>query len=109
MRAAPWCPEASLSSDGDRVDSRFVWSALDCPGSFSFPQPEGRILLLGEFAARTDGPIRVGERCVLTSWYLERDGRKHMTGSAVHGEDGACRAVARGTWIEIDPAAVPAF
>lgn len=117
--AAPWIPDASLvdpgedeasSDDGVRapvVPSAFLWAALDCPGAFAFPQPEGRILLLGELQVRLDGVVRVGERCVLTSGYEGRDGRKHTTRSAIHGEDGGLRGVARGTWIELPPDAVP--
>jgi hypothetical protein len=101
-------PDASLAgADGDRVADAFLWAALDCPGAFAFPQPEGRIILLGELQARLDDSVRVGERCVLTSWYLERDGRKHLTGSALHGEDGRCVGCAKGIWIELAPDAVP--
>ena len=106
--AAPWVPDASLRRDeADVVRHEFLWAALDCPGAFSFPQPEGRVVLLGEMRVRIDADVAVGERCVLTSWYVEGDGRKHVTGSAIHGETGECRGLARGTWIEIDPASVP--
>jgi len=106
--AAPWVPDASLASAGrDEVAPEFLWAALDCPGAFAFPQPEGRIILLGELQARLDGGVRVGERCVLTSWYLERDGRKHRTGSALHGEDGRCVGHAQGIWIELAADAMP--
>jgi hypothetical protein len=106
--AAPWIPDASLVAPGsDRVAPEFLWAALDCPGAFAFPQPEDRIILLGELQVALDDGVRAGERCVLTSWYLARDGRKHLTGSALHGEEGRCVGRARGIWIEIAPDAVP--
>jgi len=111
--AAPWVPHVSLASlvpgarEGDPVPAEFVWSALDCPGAFSFPQPEGRVVLLGEMQCALSAPIALGERCVLTSWQIRVDGRKHFTGSAVHGDDGQCRGLALGLWFEVDPESVP--
>lgn len=105
--AAPWTPDESLRGEGETLPLPIVWAALDCPGAFSFPQPEGRVLLLGEMQVRSLAPIRIGESCVVTSWYFEKDGRKHRTGSALHGDDGACRAFAQSIWIEVDPASVP--
>ena len=53
------------------------------------------------------GDVELGEPCVLTSWKIGQSGRKHTTGSAIHGADGTCRGVAQGVWIEIEPDAVP--
>jgi hypothetical protein len=108
--AAPWIPDATLSlpDAGGAVAPEFLWSALDCPGGFAFVWPEGCAILLGELAARLIAPVTVGERCVLAAWEIEHAGRKHVTGSALYGEDGACRAVARGVWLEVpEPDAAP--
>ena len=105
--AAPWTPDESLRGEGDSLSIGIVWAALDCPGAFSFPQPEGRVLLLGKMKVRSLAPVEIGEACIVTSWYFEQDGRKHRTGSALHGEGGACRAYAQTLWIEVDPESVP--
>jgi len=105
--AAPWIPDPSLARDGDRVPTEFLWAALDCPGAFSFAQPEGRIILLGEMQAQIFGPVTVGERCVLTSWEIEVRGRRHFTGSALFGNSGECRGLALGVWIEVEAGAAP--
>lgn len=106
--AAPWIPDANLVAKGaDHVAPEFLWAALDCPGSFAFPQPEGRIVLLGEMRAELVGRVSAGERCVLSSWYVERDGRKHFSGSAIFGEGGRFVGRAMGVWIELAPDAVP--
>ncbi len=102
--AAPWTPDASLTTQGDCVRPEFMWAALDCPGGFSFAEPGSGAILLGEMHARLTGTVRSGERCVLAAWELRHEGRKHYTASALYGEDGACRGVARGTWFEV-PAA----
>ncbi len=115
----PWIPDASLALDpasravgpavpsaarpGSEVDPIFVWSALDCPGCFAFPQPPGALVLLGELSARIDGPVLVGGRHVVASWAIEDSGRKHVTGTALFDEDGRCLALARAIWIEVPP------
>lgn len=106
--AAPWVPDASLGSDGsDRVAPEFLWAALDCPGAFAFPQPEEKVVLLGEMQVQLTGDVSVGESCVVASWFLDRSGRKYTTGSALYNSAGRCCGVAKGIWIEIEPDAVP--
>ena len=107
--AAPWIPDPTLEASGSaRVADEFLWAALDCPGAFSFPQPEGRVVLLGEMQASGFAPVEIGEGCVVMSWEIEHSGRKHATGSAIYGADGRCRGMARGVWFEVDPESVPA-
>ena len=38
---------------------------------------------------------------------VEAQGRRHFTGTALHGESGECRGVALGLWFEVEPATVP--
>lgn len=100
--AAPWVPDASLASeDGARVAPEFLWSALDCPGAFAFPEPEKGGVLLGELTVALHGGVSVDERCVLTAWELSHDGRKHRTATVLFGESGDCRGVGLATWIEV--------
>lgn len=99
--ACPWVPDASLADDAGRVRREFLWSALDCPGAFSFDPPEGCALVLGELAAALSGPVKAGERCVAIGWELAREGRKHHTGTALFSASGELRGVARATWFEI--------
>lgn len=99
--ACPWVPDASLGDGKGRVRVEFVWSALDCPGAFSFEFPENAAVLLGEFAASLRGTVAVGERYIVLGWELARDGRHHFTGTALFSETGECRAIARATWFEI--------
>ena len=102
--ASTWTPDASLGDSRGRVRPEFLWSALDCPGAFSFEAPDGVPLLLGEFAASLRGTVSVGERCVVMGWELARDGRRHFTGTALFSEAGECLGLARATWFEAPPA-----
>ncbi len=99
--ACTWIPDPSLPSTVGRVDEAFLWAALDCPGAFSFPQPDSP-MLLGELQVEIRGPVRIGERCVLLAWAMAHDGRKHRTATALYGEAGECRGLGIATWIEIN-------
>ena len=99
--ACTWTPNALLSADGRRVRPFFVWSVLDCPGGFSFPHPENGTILLGELAVQLREPVTVGEPHVVIGWELDREGRKHHTGTALFSESGACRGVGRAIWFEV--------
>lgn len=102
MVAAPWVPDESLGGPGGMVRSEFLWAALDCPGYLATPMA-GRMALLGELAARIEGPVRVGERCVVMGWGCRSEGRKHFAGTALFGPDGGLIARAAATWIEPRP------
>jgi len=99
--ASPWVPDASLGDENGKVRPEFLWSALDCPGGFSFELADGSAVLLGELAASLSGAVSVGERCVVIGWELARDGRRHFTGTALFSESGECRGLARATWFEM--------
>jgi hypothetical protein len=98
--AAPWVPDASLCSDGELVDTPFLWSALDCPGAMVAMEDQTRPILLARMTAELPGRVRRGERCVVVGWRIARDGRKHTTGTALYGEDGTLRGASEQLWIE---------
>lgn len=104
--ACAWVPDAALGDAKGRVLTEFVWSALDCPGAFSFEFPDKTPVLLGEMAASLRAPVAVGERHIVLGWELARDERRHFTGTAIFSESGECRACARATWFEM-PAPLP--
>lgn len=100
--AAPWQPDATLAADDvdeGPVADEFLWSALDCPGAFTFATE--RPMLLGELSAEIRGSVRAGERLIVTGWETAAEGRKHFVGTAVHREDGELVALARGLWFEM--------
>jgi hypothetical protein len=97
--AAVWTP-----ADDDPV---MVWAALDCPGGWSADLP-GRPLVLGRMAVARSGSPVVGEAHVVTGWITGEDGRKVHTGTALRGPDGTVVAVARATWLAVDPASLSA-
>lgn len=98
--AAPWMPDQSLCGADGKVCSEFMWAALDCPGYFAAVN-DGRHLLLGQIAARIDRRVHAAESCVVLGWKLEREGRKHIVGTALYDDDGEPCARALATWIEV--------
>lgn len=101
MVAATWVPDESLLDASGKVATEYIWSVLDCPGAYAFPEPVSGTILLGELAVSINGPVAVGEKCVVTGWEIKHEGRKHFTGTALFGESGDCRAVAHATWFEV--------
>ena len=99
--ACPWIPDASVASAGGSVSTEFLWAVLDCPGSFTFPQPGGEAIVLGELLVELFGDVSVGERCVLVAWELAHHGRKHHTATALFGESGACHGLGLGTFLTV--------
>ncbi len=103
--AAPFVPDASLvSGPGDAIAPEFVWAALDCP-SAAPAMIEVQAAVLGRLAVEQYGPVEVGYRYIVTSWLVQRDGRKFHTAAALCTDMGNVQAVARATWIEVDAAA----
>jgi hypothetical protein len=106
--AAAWIPDPNLSAEDGLVAPEFLWSALDCPSGYaSSYDGESRSfdlapILLGRMSARIETRPRPGERCVITSWPIGRDGRKRFAEAAAYGEAGTLLATARTTWIAVD-------
>lgn len=93
--AAVWTP-----ADDDPV---MVWAALDCPGGWATDLP-GRPLVLGRMALEHRGRVTPGEPHVVMAWETGAEGRKVHTGTSLHGPGGELVAVARATWLAVDPA-----
>ena len=95
--ACTWTPE--------KDDPVLVWAALDCPGGWAADLP-GRPLVLGRMALEHRGRVAPGEQHVVQGWVAGQDGRKVHTGTALRGPDGSVVAVARATWLSVDPASI---
>jgi hypothetical protein len=105
--AAPWLPTRDLASDGEIVDSDFVWSALDCPSWFGYSmfQAEVPLVLLGRLAAEIKRSPRWDEACVVVGWTLGREGRRIECGSMLcDAEHGDVLAYSKSTWVTLKSA-----
>ncbi len=98
--ASSWTPGAEFADASGEVRSEFIWAALDCPGYFAVEQAAG-LALLGRMTMVVEQAVRAGEPLIVSGWGIERDGRKHHVGTALHRADGELVASARSTWISI--------
>lgn len=101
--AAPWrVPDAAA------VET--VWAALDCPSGWAaYFTGSRRPAVLGRLAVRIVRMPDPAEELTVTGWLVVDDGRKALTGSALHDPDGGLVAKARATWVHLDAARAAAF
>ncbi|MFH5823221.1 hypothetical protein [Georgenia sp. AZ-5] len=95
--AAAWVPEEPAAE--------LVWAALDCPGAWALGVG-GRPMVLGTMTARVHALPDAGAEHVVMAWARGVQGRKHLSGTALHAADGRLLARAEATWIAVDPAQV---
>lgn len=95
LLASAWTPDPLLAESGDAIPTEMVWAALDCPSIWAVGEfPEGGFNVLARQRVESLAPVPVGEPSIVTAWPIEHDGRKHLTGVAIHDADG--RLLARG-------------
>lgn len=99
--ALVWQPDASLADETGTIKPEFIWSALDCPGAYSFTPADNHFVLLGELNAELYRLPKVGDALRLLGWNIKADGRKHTTGTALFDVDDRCIAAARAIWFEV--------
>jgi hypothetical protein len=106
IAAALWHPDARFAGADGRIAPEFLWSALDCAGAFAFTVDGApQRMLLGRIAGRLDGSIAPGEPVTVLGWQIGREGRKLQAGTALFGEDGGLRGIARALWVMPAPVA----
>jgi hypothetical protein len=106
IAAALWRPDATFAGADGAVAPEYLWSALDCAGSFAFTvESTPQRMLLGRITARLDGRIEPGEAVIVLGWQIAREGRKLHAGTALFGADGALRGLARALWVTPPPVA----
>jgi hypothetical protein len=108
--AGTWTPDPTLDDGKGFVAPEFLWSAIDCPGSWSVigrDDPEAPMgfvspgALLGRLTGRIVRQLRIGEECTAMGWFIANDGRKYHVGTAIHTLAGELVAYSKGTWIAL--------
>jgi hypothetical protein len=101
LLASSWTPHPGLA-DGEELPAEMVWAALDCPtiwavGAF----PEGMFYVLARQRVETLAPVGLGEPAIVSAWPISHDGRKHLSGAAIHADDGTLLARGESLLIEV--------
>jgi hypothetical protein len=100
--ASPWIPAKEFADASSNIRPEFIWSAMDCPTGFAGGFPYQGKLVTGRLAVHQIAPVRAGEHCVIMSWPLSIEGRKHHAAAALYGEGKTLRTTAKATWIKLD-------
>ena len=101
LYAATWLPAPEFGDSRQLLKPEFLWAALDCPTGFAAGFPAAGKLVTGRLAVEQLQPVRVGESCLLLSWPLGMEGRKHFSAACLYQNETLC-AVARATWIRLE-------
>jgi hypothetical protein len=101
LYAATWLPAAEFGDHRQNVKPEFLWAALDCPTGFAAGFPAIGKLVTGRLAVEQFQPITVNETCLLMSWPVGIEGRKHFSAACLYQHE-KLRAVARATWIRLE-------
>ncbi len=96
--ASAWVPDSEFGDAEGNLKTEFLWAAMDCPTGFAAGFPTAGKLVTGRLAVQQLRPIHTGEGCVLMSWPLGIEGRKHFSAACLY-QNRELRALARATWI----------
>jgi hypothetical protein len=95
--AAVWLPTADLCDENNRVRSRFIWAALDCPGYFAVQEQSGAAVL-GRFTVHIEEAPGCDDPLAVVGWHISSDGRKHQAGTALYARSDLV-ALGHATWV----------
>ena len=101
LQVAAWIPAHEFGNSKHLLLPQFLWSAMDCPTGFAAGFPTAGKLVTGRLAVQQLEAIRTGVECVLMSWPLGVEGRKHFSAACLYQNEKLC-AIARATWIRIE-------
>lgn len=96
--ASAWVPDSQFGDIEGDLKTEFLWAAMDCPTGFAAGFPTAGKLVTGRLAVQQLRPIHTGCGCVLMSWPLGIEGRKHFSAACLY-QNGELCALARATWI----------
>jgi hypothetical protein len=102
LLVAAWTPDQSLAESADAIPTEMIWAALDCPSIWAVGEfPEGGFNVLARQRVESLGQVPVGEPSIVTAWPIEQDGRKHLSGVAIHDRDGQLLARGESLLVEV--------
>jgi hypothetical protein len=101
LHVAGWVPDSEFGGRDQLLHPEFLWAAMDCPTGFAAGFPTVGTLVTGRLAVQQLKGIRTGASCVLMSWPLGIDGRKHFSAACLYQDDELC-AMAKATWVRIE-------
>lgn len=100
MSLSLYRPHAVHAAADGRIDSAFLWGALDCPGAWAVQDPEDwRPAMTGRMTGQVFHRPAPGETCMVVGWKVGAERRKLFAGTALYTRTGTLCAMALSTWI----------
>jgi len=100
MSLSLYDPHPVHAAPDGRIDSAFLWGALDCPGAWAVQDPDDwRPAVTGRMTGRIFHRPEPGEACMVVGWKTGAEGRKLFAGTALYTRTGTLCALALSTWI----------
>lgn len=101
--AALWVPNAVDANDQGVVAAEIVWASFDCPQIWALilntPADAEERVVTGALETKLLGPVIAGERYVIVSWPIGREGRRLFAGAAIFASDGKPLGLSRQTLV----------
>lgn len=102
--AAPFDTFPDLFDSSGYMLTEQICAALDCPGAYAISQiDEEKVLVLGQITVKVIEPILTTDQLIVAGWFLGKERKKNFSGTAIIDSFGRVKAIAKATWIEIDP------
>lgn len=102
--AAPFDTFPALFDEDGHMHEEQIWAALDCPGAYAISQiDEEKVLVLGQITANIIESIVFSDQLIVVGWYLGKERKKNFSGTAIVDTKGHVKAIAKATWIEVNP------
>ena len=104
--AAPWIPSTSLADSNGEVESKFIWSALDCPTIWALvlhgqPDSDERAVT-ASLTVELMLPVLADQPQVVMGWKVSETGRTRVAGGAIYSTHGRLLAMAKHTLVTTD-------
>jgi len=104
--AAPWIPSANLADSNGEVESKFIWSALDCPTIWALvlhgqPDSDERAVT-ASLTVELMLPLLAEQPHVVVGWKVSETGRTRVAGGAIYSTHGRLLATAKHTLVTTD-------
>lgn len=103
LLACVWVPDENLAGDDGSVRDEIVWAALDCPSGNAAHHyaPDESAMVLARLRGHLEERVEPSAQHVVVGWPIDRDDRKHRSGTAIFDASGRPLAWAEALWIEL--------
>ena len=107
MVAIDWVPRAAAvgAEEGEDVPLPIVWAAMECPVSRAWDigglKGDDELAVLGRMTTKVITRPKVGQKCFIMGWPIERAGRRIELEGSLHNEKGEVMVMTHFTFVTL--------